>query len=114
MLLHARRSQVDADFRSRPSWLGHPVDGYRGVPLRTWRLTRRRSGLQWQRGRLVVTPFNYLSVFAQVDSCDRRTSLSVSQKQRRGLSILHDYCNEESYYSMPEGWIHVVTSLSMT
>jgi len=54
---------------------------------------------------LTVTMDDLLSVFAQVDSCDQG-SLSV-KNNGEDYPYFYDYCNEGSYYSMPEGWIHV-------
>ena len=61
-------------------------------------------------GDLVVTPFNYLSVFAQVDSCDE-VALSVLSGGSM-YPYFYDFCDTAGgdygggYYSA-EGWIHV-------
>lgn len=59
-------------------------------------------------GDLAVTPFNYLSVFAQVDSCGD-VSLSVSSDNAT-YPYFYDFCasifHSGGHYTA-EGWLHV-------
>ena len=59
-----------------------------------------------QSGELSVTPWNYLSVFAEGDSCDG-ISLSVLH-DGEAYPYFYDFCSggESGYYS-PAGWIHI-------
>ena len=61
-------------------------------------------------GSISVTPWNYLSVFAQVDSCDEITmSVDVNGKP---YPYFYDFCDSSGYdyggaYYRADGWLHV-------
>lgn len=61
-------------------------------------------------GSISVTPWNYLSVFAQVDSCDEITmSVDVNGEP---YPYFYDFCDSSGYgyggaYYRADGWLHV-------
>ena len=61
-------------------------------------------------GSISVTPWNYLSVFAQVDSCDEITmSVDVDGEP---YPYFYDFCDSSGYdyggaYYRADGWLHV-------
>ena len=61
-------------------------------------------------GQITVTPFDYLNVYVQADSCDA-ISLSVLD-DGESYAYFYDFCDPNSpdygmSYYYPEGWIHV-------
>lgn len=57
------------------------------------------------QGEITVTPFDYLNVFVQGDSCTE--GLVTVTTNGQDYPYFYDFCNEGGGYYFAEGWMHI-------